>query len=201
MPGPDLPNTSLFSAIERLKLATTNLPLSTPEGSISGPIWRNFNISPHNIKGAIFEKIDQAYTRCFSRLPDSSADPIDNILRGPYGMDIVIRFFEEFGQLTDLVYTRIASLPSDPPTTSPRKRRRTGSDRQRKPKCRARVVGEKEGEPNSSSDSEFHPQSTPTSSDLDEHSSNSDIDQDTASHTTKRLKVQHHANERQKVRH
>jgi hypothetical protein len=124
MPGPDLPNTSLFSAIERLKLATTNLPLSTPEGSISGPIWRNFNISPHNIKGAIFEKIDQAYTRCFSRLPDSSADPIDNILRGPYGMDIVIRFFEEcarspkldssashltelkVGQLTDLVYTR-----------------------------------------------------------------------------------------------
>ncbi|CAE6445098.1 unnamed protein product [Rhizoctonia solani] len=122
MPGPGLPNPWLLSVIEQLKSATSKLPLKTPESPVDGAIWRNFNINLNDIDGASFEKIDQAYTRCFSRLPGSSADPIDNILRGSYG--VVIRFFEDcarsqkldtgashltelkVGQLTDLVYAR-----------------------------------------------------------------------------------------------
>ncbi|KAG8749779.1 hypothetical protein FRC11_011045, partial [Ceratobasidium sp. 423] len=195
MSGPNLPNPSLLSAIDRLKAATAKLPRSTPEGSIDGIVWRNFNASPHNNTGAIFEKIDQAYTRCFSPLPGSSIDPIDNILRGSYGMDIVICFFEEcarsskldssashltelkVGQLTNLVYARINSLPQDPPNTSPKKKRRHGGNGgQRKSTRTVHVPDAKGEEPGSLSDSEFSPQPIPSSSELDEGSSESDID-------------------------
>ncbi|CUA72929.1 Zinc finger BED domain-containing protein 4 [Homo sapiens] [Rhizoctonia solani] len=193
MSSSDLPNLSLLSAIERLKAATAKLPASTPEGSIDGVVWQNFNVSPHSAKGAIFEKIDQACARCFSRLPNSSTDPINNIVRGPYGMDVVIRFFEEcaqsskldssashltelkVGQLTDLVYNRINSLPKDPPSISAKKQRRTSNSRRRKFTRLARVTEAKGDESRSSSDSEFSPQPVPTDSELDEDSSNSDI--------------------------
>jgi hypothetical protein len=124
MTGSDVPNLSLLSSIQRLKEATHKLPSSAPEGTSGGVIYRNFRTKPSEIEGSIFEKIDQAYTRCFSHNPSSSINPLDNVLRGRFGMDIVIRFFEgcahspkmdsgalhltelKVNQLTDLVYAR-----------------------------------------------------------------------------------------------
>ncbi|EUC62498.1 hypothetical protein RSOL_422410, partial [Rhizoctonia solani AG-3 Rhs1AP] len=191
------------------------LPLSTPEGSIDGVVWQNFNVSLRSIEGAIFEKIDQAYTRCFSRLPNSSADPVDNILRGSYGMDVVIRFFEEcawspkldssalhltelkVGQLTDLVYAR--SLPKDPATSIKKKRRRSGNNYQRKPTRRVREPASKADKPSSSSDSDFIPKSPSASSQLNETSSESDIGEDKTNEFLKNTEHLKHAKKRLKT--
>jgi hypothetical protein len=124
MSGPALPRASLLSAIECLKDAIAALPKSTPEGSADGVVWCNFNMNPYDVKGPIFERIDYAFTQCFSQNPTSGLDLAQNVLRGTFGMDIVIKFLEQLahfpkmsssdlhltelkvGQLTDLVYTR-----------------------------------------------------------------------------------------------
>ncbi|CEL59196.1 similar to zinc finger protein [Rhizoctonia solani AG-1 IB] len=185
MSGPNLPNVSLLLSIERLKTAIEQLPLSTPEGSSDGVVWQNFNINLHKVRGPIFEAINQAYTRCFSRIPGSIADPVDNILRGSYGMDVVVHFFEEcarspmldssalhltelkVGQLTDLVYARIKSLPKDSLSNPTKKRQRAANICKRKSARSTQVLGAKEETPNSSSDSDFCPRSPSPESELD----------------------------------
>lgn len=124
MSGTTLLNQSLLSAIQRLKDATAKLPQSTPEGSADGAIWENFNVNPQDVDGPIFEKINQAFTQCFPRNSQSGDLPLENVLRGNFGMDIVITFFEQcayfakmtssdlhmtelkVGQLIDLVHMR-----------------------------------------------------------------------------------------------
>ena len=124
MAGSNTPNSSLLAAIRRLKEATRKLPTSTPEGTSSGLVYRNFSTRPNELEGPIFEKIDQAYTRCFSLNPSSGVDPVGNVLRGRFGMNVVVQFFEgcapspkmdtsalhltelKVNQLTDLVYAR-----------------------------------------------------------------------------------------------
>jgi hypothetical protein len=130
MSGQVLPNSSLLSAIHALSNATAELPKSTPEGSANGVIWKNFSAKPDDVQGPIFEKIDQAFTRCFPRNPESNELQVDNVLRGTFGMDLVIKFFEQCAhfpkmtssdlhlttlkvkQLTDLVYMRYVSPDS-----------------------------------------------------------------------------------------
>ncbi|KAF8749957.1 protein dimerization [Rhizoctonia solani] len=216
MAGSALPNASLLAAIERLKAATAKLPLSTPEGSNEGIVWRNFSLKPQNITGAIFETIDQAFTRCFSRIPGSNADPLDNILRGSCGMDIVIQFFEEcarspkldsgashltelkVGQLTDLVYARIKSLPQDP-QDKPLKKRRHGDSRRHKSVRATKALGAKQGGANSSSDSDFSPHSGASGSESGETSSESEGDDAQPDDNLNMSEVQRHKRKRQKT--
>ncbi|KAG9077092.1 hypothetical protein FRC06_009102 [Ceratobasidium sp. 370] len=124
MSGPALPDSPLLSAIQALSNTTAELPQSTPEGLANGIIWKNFNTKPEDVQGLIFEKIDQAFTWCFPRDPESKELQVDNVLRGAFRMDLVINFFKRCAhsskmtssdlhlttlkvkRLTDLVYMR-----------------------------------------------------------------------------------------------
>ncbi|KAG8707835.1 hypothetical protein FRC09_001583 [Ceratobasidium sp. 395] len=129
------PDADLLNALEKLKEAVEQLPKSTPEGVADGIVGQNFaHEQLKNVEGSLWELVDRAYTRCFSITPGSNQSPETNIQRGRFGMDLVIEFFDSLAhssrlkssdiflvqlklqQLTELVYTRIKSLPPDPPT-------------------------------------------------------------------------------------
>ncbi|QRV87055.1 Zinc finger, BED-type predicted [Ceratobasidium sp. AG-Ba] len=181
MPGPPLPNSAFQDALERLKEATSKLPMSTPEGSPDGVVWRHFGARPKDIKGSLFRRINQAFTECFL---GESCTGMDNVERGSYGMDAVVRFLDEcakspkisssdlcimelkIGQLVDLVYSRIDSLPPDKPVKRKRKRASKAGTAAKRRRKTARIVCNSE-----SDDLEFHP---PSDSDSSGDSVNSD---------------------------
>ncbi|KAG9079474.1 hypothetical protein FRC06_007704, partial [Ceratobasidium sp. 370] len=134
------PNSELLDALRKLKDAVQQLPESTPEGALDDIVGRNFASQRlQGGEGGIWEAIDQAYTRCFSKEPTSNPDPKNNVLKGRFGMDLVLGFFDtavkspelksseaflvqlKLNQLTDLVYARIQSLPHDIPPRQTKK--------------------------------------------------------------------------------
>ncbi|KAF8597162.1 hypothetical protein BDV93DRAFT_38465 [Ceratobasidium sp. AG-I] len=126
-----MPEMSLSSALQLLRNAVDALPSSTPVAHHSGIVYRHFKTKPSAIRGDVWRETSNAYEHCF-RNPGSSKVPIDNVLRGQYGMDSVVAFFEDLAtlsnisssslflieqtirQITSLVYDRIGLLPPDP---------------------------------------------------------------------------------------
>ncbi|QRV97935.1 Zinc finger, BED-type predicted [Ceratobasidium sp. AG-Ba] len=175
MSGSSVPKPSFYGALERLKEAVANLPSSAPKGTAEGAVWRHFSIRPKDIKGPLFKKINQSLTECFLGDRDSG---LDNIRVGSFGMDVVVRFLDEYakfpkisssdlyvielkiGQLTDLVNARINSLAPD--KTSRHKRKRTS---QRGPKTKRKRRCPKTQAKASSDDSDFCPPSRLSSTD------------------------------------
>ncbi|KAG9127249.1 hypothetical protein FRC07_015155 [Ceratobasidium sp. 392] len=159
-------NSDLLTALQKLKDAVRELPESTPEGASDGIVGRNF-ISQRlkDDEDAIWETTDQAYTQCFSKTPGSNLSPEDNVLRGRFGMDLVLGFFgaaaqssklrsdeafliqlklNQLNQLTDIVYACIKSLPPD---VTPRQTKKTAG------KCKkvnASASGRSKGNPSKS---------------------------------------------------
>lgn len=116
-----MPNASFINSVQRLREAVSALPSFTPLAPSGGILYHNFKAKPSSLKGDLWEKTNQAYTRCFS---SANGVPTDHILRGPFGMNAVVDFFEDFmsapgissgslflieqiiDQITKLVYAR-----------------------------------------------------------------------------------------------
>ncbi|KAG9126682.1 hypothetical protein FRC07_002411 [Ceratobasidium sp. 392] len=126
------PKSELLGALQMLKDAIQKLPISTPKGAPDGIIGRNFtSLTFLDAEDSVWETVDRAYTRCFSKTGPSDMPPKENVLSGPFGMDLVLHFLEavsesskinssniflftlKINQLTDLVHARIQSLPPD----------------------------------------------------------------------------------------
>ncbi|KAG8729132.1 hypothetical protein FRC10_004269, partial [Ceratobasidium sp. 414] len=118
--------------LRKLKDAVQQLPKSTQEGASDGIVGRNFASQRfQGGEGNIWETIDQAYTWCFSKDPTSNPNPENNVLKGQFGMDLILEFFDtaakspelkssevlfvqlKLNQLMDLVYAHIQLLPRD----------------------------------------------------------------------------------------
>lgn len=94
-----MPESSLYTAVRCLREAVASLPDSITTGHQSGVLYRNFKTKPSAIKGDPWGRTNQAYTRCFSQDPKKKTNPVENICRGPYGMDAVVAYLEEFTTL------------------------------------------------------------------------------------------------------
>ncbi|KAL5632289.1 hypothetical protein ACGC1H_000333 [Rhizoctonia solani] len=105
MSGPTLLNTSLVSAIQHLRDVCARLPQATPEGPQDGIVWQCFSTKPQDMHGSVLERVNQAFTQCFPPKTSSGVDPVQNVFCGAFGMEIVIRFFEECLRLPSMSST------------------------------------------------------------------------------------------------
>lgn len=118
-----MPDPTLMNSLKCLRNAVATLPTSTPSAHQSGMVYRAFKGKPSGVSDEALMQMANAYTHCFVN-PPSKKTPIDNIMRGPYGMECVLRYLDELialprlsesslalidqkvKQLTDLVFAR-----------------------------------------------------------------------------------------------
>ncbi|CAE6424538.1 unnamed protein product, partial [Rhizoctonia solani] len=125
--GALMPDPSLLEALQSLRNAVAALPDLTPVAHQSAIVYRMFRDLPSGTTKDVCQQTVNAYKHCFVN-PPSKRSPVDNIMRGTYGLDCVLRYLEKFirlpglsasccaqirqeiEQLTVLVYTRIQSV-------------------------------------------------------------------------------------------
>ncbi|CAE6533392.1 unnamed protein product [Rhizoctonia solani] len=92
-----MPDQLLLNAIQLLREAVEHLPSSTPTAHHSGIVYRRFKNPPSEASGDPLEKFDESYAHCFS--VGAKHNPVYNVLKGPYGMDCVIKYLEVLAKL------------------------------------------------------------------------------------------------------
>lgn len=96
-----MPDPMRLDSLECLRNAIKALPSSTPSAHQSGVVYRAFKSKPSGVSDDALTQMANAYARCFVN-PPSKKTPVDNIMRGPYGMDCVLKYLDELIALPGL---------------------------------------------------------------------------------------------------
>lgn len=91
----------LFSTIGVLREAVSRIPDTIPIASTNSSTYHHFSDTKIPDGMDFWEFVDSSYTRCFQQLPNKPS-PIENVLRGPHGMDLVVSFLMELADHPDM---------------------------------------------------------------------------------------------------